>query len=164
MCFNRQWKGRYVAHTLTWYSISIVRFFIVVWKKHSDFPAGSINVSSLSWLCPKQHTEPKQQPNTSVNTSGRHWVLSSHRKSFMTDVFLQHYTIWLQPSSSHLPSAKELCHAVIGWRTRGRQRHGPIIGRRVANSLQSRRQGYSAKLEVVSILYTEYFDSFVITF
>lgn len=74
-------------HTVTWYSTSIVPFLTAVWKKHSNLPAGSRNVNSLSRFCPKQLTEPKQNPNTTAKTNSRPLLPSFFRRRFMLKIF-----------------------------------------------------------------------------
>lgn len=77
----------HAVNTGTWYSTSIVPFFTAVWKKHSDLPAGSRNVNSLSRFCPKQLTEPKHHPNTTARTSSPPLLPSFHRRRSMAEIF-----------------------------------------------------------------------------
>ncbi|PWA14884.1 hypothetical protein CCH79_00014273, partial [Gambusia affinis] len=52
--------------------------------KHSDLPAGSRNVNSLSWLCPKHRTEPTQHRKATVRPSSPSLQLILPRRTSMT--------------------------------------------------------------------------------
>lgn len=73
--------------TVTWYSTSIVPFLTAVWKKHSNLPAGSRNVNSLSWLCPKQRTDPKHHPKITARASNLPPLPSFLRRRAMVKIF-----------------------------------------------------------------------------
>lgn len=87
MCEHSKCLCLLTTHTVTWYSTSIVAFFAAVWKKHSDLPAGSRNVNSLSRFCPKQLTEPKHHPNTTARTNSRPRPPSFLQRSSMVKIF-----------------------------------------------------------------------------
>lgn len=114
---QRQRPYQLTAHrTVTWYSTSMVAFFAAVWKKHSDLPAGSRNVNSLSWLRPKLRTDPKHQPKMTARTSSRPPLPTFPRRRCMVKVFpnttLSKFSHLLRIPSS----AAQLCDVSIGRR------------------------------------------------